>query len=238
MTEETATLKDAATESADPKSLIKHSGSSRAIRSKEVTFNCAPAQRLLERNFETVSSRLYNIGVMIPLLTTPEIADAVEQVTIKYFEEIENDIEKKIAQLQEIMHQHDISDSIEFTHARTFKCDITTRYAARYLRLVQRYELLVTCIEAMWLEEALDNSARNQAIFMYQRRVGKLNGKLVHIDNNLKRIRELGNKATMADISILTAAPDADKVVVDPSAKPAFKEIDTPAKEAKESTAA
>lgn len=190
------------------KTLLKHTGSSRAVLTKRVVLHSSPAQRILERSFETVSNRLYDISVMIPLLTNDEIAEKVEQITISAFEEVESTIENKIAQLEELMNQNEIEANIQFTSSKTYSCELTTRYAARYLRLVLRYQDLVTMLEALWLNEFLDNTQRNRGIFSYQRRVGKLMGKLIHIDNNLKKLKEVGAEGGAEIIQRLLAVPD------------------------------
>lgn len=215
MTDTKASVSKTADTPDEIKALIKHSGSSRAIRTKEISFSCAPAQRLLERTFETVSARLYNLSVMLPLTTTPEVAAKIEEIASGYFDEIESDIEGQIARQAEFMTANDIDENVTFTSAKEYKCDITSRFSARYLRLIQRYEYLVTCLEAIWLEGFIDNNRRNQSIFQYQRRVGKLMGKLIFLDNSLKKVREKGSSADVADIQTNLASDGTDELPIE-----------------------
>ncbi|MEQ9418259.1 MAG: hypothetical protein RJQ08_12020 [Salinisphaeraceae bacterium] len=177
-----------------------HRGNSRAIMTKDITFGSTPAQKLFGRHNGVVSSNLYQLGVMLPIRTTIEVADRVEGVINEYLTKVEEDLQAQIDRMEELMASHNIQDTPTYTSSETYHCEITTPHQARFLRLISLLDRLVLFIDALWLEGVFNNKQRNSAIYDNNRRVARLAGRIRNLANSAKSVLNKGKDATPDDV--------------------------------------
>lgn len=188
----------------------QHRGNSRAVRKMRFNLGTTPAQKILDRHYGVVSANLYHMCVMLPILTTTEIAARAESLLEQYFEVAHAGIHGEIARVQTLLQQAGDESETSFTRPTPIEIEITTPYAARFARLTSDLDQLIALIESAFLVGLFTSVQRATAIRHGSNRISRLGGRIRNLHNSLKSVLSLGKKATLEDFREAGVGPIKD----------------------------
>lgn len=177
----------------------EHRGNSRATIVQQLKIESTPATKVYKRHFEIISAHLYNMGVMVPIITSQDIASHLENQIDAYMAQAEEGLNKEISRLQGIMESNAIDTEPTYTNPEVIEVEITTPHAARFLRMISHLDRTCLLVDTIWLHGVFTNSQRNRALYNCQQRVARVGGRIRNLNNSVKRILDKGKQANLND---------------------------------------
>ena len=180
----------------------EHRGNSRATIERSISLNSTPATKVFNRHFGVVSANLYQIGVMVPVRSAPEIAEHLEEKLNEYFKQAEDGLSKESDRIHSIMESNGIDSEPSYTHPSAITVDITTPDANRFLHLIETLDRVCLLIDNVWLNGLFTNVQRNRALYNAQQRVARCGGRVRNLHNSVKSVLAKGKNATLNDLVV------------------------------------
>lgn len=186
---------------------------SRPFIAREVTLRSLQAQKTYERDFSITSANLYTVLVMTRVKGLDDMADQAEVVVAQLLDEFREEIKAEMVRVDHLIAANALEDTaIEYSRPQTFSVHITSPQASLYLNLILLLDQLMYRLDVLHMMGVIENRAKMQRTYEWQRKLAKVAGRLRNHANSLKRS---ANEAAQVDSSasadeVTTSALESD----------------------------
>lgn len=193
---------------------------SRAFIRRKVRLHSLQAQKVFRRQYGALSTKLYQLSVVLGIITTEKGAEAVEAAVDEEFQGLIQEMEEETARMDLLLKDGDIDwTGVSFDSPMEVTAEITSPRAGRYLALLQRLDELVARINALWLAGMISDKQNRDGCYKMSRRVIKSGNRVIAITGRAmaaarSMAKQLGGTAAIAKIKERKLSPEMEAEAV------------------------
>ncbi len=170
------------------------------VFNKTIKINSLQAQRVMTRKFERVKHALFNIDVILPIISTQEKIDEVGKLLLEDIKKVEQDIDKSEAQFKKLIEDHGIEDKPTYTHPSEYDIEITSPQVAQFASLIKKLDVLIEQMDTLWFHGVLTNKQRKDGTYQWQQRLLKLADRITGIAKRARAAAHAQGKLVEASL--------------------------------------
>lgn len=144
---------------------------------QKVRLNSFHAQQVFDRGYELCATAIFNLSVMLRIISTDDQAREVEGIVDERLNKAFEDIRAEAARLDKLAESNGIEFvGVDYSHPKDVEVKITSPRAVRYLGIIREFDALVAKLDTLWLSGVIPDGIYSSSIYDWKRRILRLAG--------------------------------------------------------------
>lgn len=161
-----------------------------------IKLNNLWAQRAMTRAFSNVSRALYFIDVIMHIIGNGEYTDSIERLVLEKINERKKGFDQEEQRFDKLLGDNGIDRLPDYDHPVEYKIEISCPQLASFAAIIKQLDTLIIKVDALWLNNILDNKQRLQANQQLFQRVIKLGNQIIGMEGHARKsIQNFGKQA-------------------------------------------
>lgn len=164
---------------------------------ERVSLQSHPAQQVVKRQYEIVDTRMYQLSVVMRVLTTEKGAEAVEGLVDREFDALTADLSGEIERLEVLVEQHGLEDvQVQYSEPRDYELKMSSPRSRRYIAMLRRLDHLVSLMYLLWFGGLMTEQQYTQGTYKWQRTAMQAGNRVIQTSTRaLAAARRLSKEA-------------------------------------------
>lgn len=167
--------------------IIRQTKKSKAVMVKDVKMGSLMCQSILRRHIEFITFKLFNLSVIIPVLSTSDAqAEAIEDALDKLFSRCEADLAAGIGQISALLTQQEITKLCEWRGEKVKPVEIDNPHTHRYITCLEMLDELQRHLETAWISGLVKNLERKKLMSTWREKIMKLQRAVIGLEGRAR----------------------------------------------------
>ncbi len=160
---------------------------SRAFLYRTYEFGCLAARQMISRNFDIVAIKLFNLSVILPVLTTDDDAvDKLDDHLDEIFTTCEKEFSDGIEQIKALLGQENIVDLCQYDDPLVRNVRIDSPNIARFMNCVRLLDQFQQLLETAWLSGLVSTRDRKITQMSWRKKIQKLAQRIIGLEGRAR----------------------------------------------------
>lgn len=182
---------------------------------RTLTLNSLQSQRVYNRNFRRVAQALFQIDVILQIITDRagdrNAIDAMETKIREYFDQVSDDLNREIERCKKLLADNGISELVDYSAPLTMQVEMSSPQIIQFVRLMTQLDEFMSLIDTLWMNTIINNRQRADANYVWQQRLMKLSGRIIGNENRARAAaRRIGLSEEVDELAPETEIDDEE----------------------------
>lgn len=145
---------------------------SRPYITREIRLQSHQSQRIFKRSFDFLDNKLYQMSIVLRILTSDAGASAIEAIVEKEFTTLTEEMALQIERLEQLSREKGLDNiEVHFSRVALIKANVSSPRAGAFLNTLVQLDRLMMGIAILWLGGLIDSRQHTTGSYQWQRRV-------------------------------------------------------------------